>query len=205
MVGSGFQLAALGSKARIGHNRKCDWSEFEDFYNKSYGPLFSFVLKRTLNRPRAEDVVSEAFVRALRDVETLPASQNERMAWLYRVALNLIIDSYRRRQRLIQYDGAANEARREFQQNCDHIEDPVFHDEEAKTLHSCMSRLPGKYQEVLALRFFGEKTPEEISFILKVHIGTVKWRIHWAIKKLGRMMDNQDKCGAPQTRGGGHG
>jgi len=61
--------------------------------------LYRFAIARTRDAALAEDVVSETFLRAVREMDRLPAVPPARLAWLYRTAANLIVDDYRRRRR----------------------------------------------------------------------------------------------------------
>lgn len=68
-------------------------------YADSAERLYRFVLSRTRDAALAEDVVSETFLRAVREAGRLPAVEGARVAWLYRTAANLVVDDYRRRKR----------------------------------------------------------------------------------------------------------
>lgn len=61
--------------------------------------LYRFAYARTRDAALAEDVVSEAFLRAVREAERLPSVAPARVAWLYRTTANLIVDDFRRRRR----------------------------------------------------------------------------------------------------------
>lgn len=61
--------------------------------------LYRFAVARTRDAALAEDVVSETFLRAVREADRLPVVVPARVAWLYRTAANLIVDDFRRRKR----------------------------------------------------------------------------------------------------------
>lgn len=71
----------------------------EALYAECAERLYRFAVARTRDAALAEDVVSETFVRAVREMDRLPAVPPQRVAWLYRTAANLIVDDYRRRRR----------------------------------------------------------------------------------------------------------
>lgn len=56
--------------------------------------------------------------------------------------------------------------------------------ESTDDLHSLLSALPGAQREVLMMRFVDGLSLEEIAKALDIPLGTVKTRIHHAIKKL---------------------
>lgn len=71
----------------------------DSLYAQCAERLYRFVMARTRDAALSEDVVSETFLRAVREQRRLPAAEPARVAWLYRTASNLIVDDYRRRTR----------------------------------------------------------------------------------------------------------
>ncbi|HYY55414.1 MAG TPA: sigma-70 family RNA polymerase sigma factor [Candidatus Dormibacteraeota bacterium] len=71
----------------------------EALYAECAERLYRFAIARTRDAALAEDVVSETFLRAVREERRLPAAPAARIAWLYRTAGNLIVDDFRRRRR----------------------------------------------------------------------------------------------------------
>jgi RNA polymerase sigma-70 factor (ECF subfamily) len=74
-------------------------SVIEALYAECAERLYRFAIARTRDAALAEDVVSETFLRAVREERRLPGAPAARIAWLYRTAGNLIIDDFRRRRR----------------------------------------------------------------------------------------------------------
>ena len=71
-------------------------AEFENFYNAHSRPLWNYA-RRVANSPEvADDVVQESFLRMLS--ANIGAEQNRR-AYLYRIATNLVYDNFRRGKR----------------------------------------------------------------------------------------------------------
>ena len=64
-------------------------------YDSHQRELFSFALHASRDRQTAEDVVHEAFIRLIVEVEAGRTPHNVR-AWLYRVVANLVISGGRR-------------------------------------------------------------------------------------------------------------
>ncbi len=61
--------------------------------------------------------------------------------------------------------------------------------DEAVQLRAMVSSLPQKHREVVSLRFYAEATEEETAAALGISAGTVKSRLHHALKKLRRMKE----------------
>jgi RNA polymerase sigma-70 factor (ECF subfamily) len=105
-------LSELADEELFRRFRRGERAAFETLLRRHRAPLFSFVLRMvgTDDRPRAEDIVQDAFIRVLKN-----ASGWEERAkfstWLFTIARNLCVDSMRReRQRRAEsLDGAADE------------------------------------------------------------------------------------------------
>jgi RNA polymerase sigma-70 factor, ECF subfamily len=74
-----------------------DESAFSAFYATHARQLWAYVYRVTGNGADADDIVQDAFLRLLRSGPN--AGDEERRRYLFRVASNLMVDRWRRRQR----------------------------------------------------------------------------------------------------------
>src|SRR3954452_1118486 len=70
--------------------------DFEELYAEHAQPLFRFLEYRTGDRALSEDLMAEAFERALRARRTFDPRKASRKTWLYTIALNCLRDHARR-------------------------------------------------------------------------------------------------------------
>src|SRR3954453_10056127 len=70
--------------------------DFERLYNAEAAGLFSFLAYRTGDRSLAEDLLADAFERALRGRAKYNRRRGSEKTWLYAIALNLLRDHARR-------------------------------------------------------------------------------------------------------------
>ena len=75
------------------------FGELYDFYIKK---IYDFVYYKTLHKNTAEDIVSEVFLRAWKNINQF--KDGSFSAWLYAIARNAVIDNYRKQQDLIDID-----------------------------------------------------------------------------------------------------
>ena len=69
----------------------------DELYGALYKELIKWCVSMTGSRTLAEDLVQEAFLRALINAELLEMlDQSRRRAWMYRTVKNLYIDKKRR-------------------------------------------------------------------------------------------------------------
>lgn len=74
-----------------------------DAWDAYQSELLRFVQSRLEDRKEARDIVQEVFVKALAQPDGLCSVENRR-AWLFRVARNLLIDHYRLRKDRVPID-----------------------------------------------------------------------------------------------------
>jgi RNA polymerase sigma-70 factor (ECF subfamily) len=126
----------------------------------------------------ASDVVQEAFLRAYRNIHAYHAGRSfER--WLYAIARNAALDSYRRRRRAAafaqHYDDAAVALG---------PEDLAVRDDEATQIHDALGELPDRYRRALELYCVHDLRYREIADALGIPLGTVKTLISRAKRRL---------------------
>jgi len=126
---------------------------------------------------KAQDVVQDSFIKAYINLNGFNVNKKF-SSWIYRIvhneAINLI-NKYKKQVRLsedIDFDSGIN------------IEDEFIKKEINEHTHSCLEKLPSMYAEPLVLYYLEDKKYEEISYILKLPIGTVGIRINRAKKLL---------------------
>src|SRR6188474_539848 len=86
--------AELVRRARAG-----DGIAWEDIVTAFSRRIFNLAYRFTSNVEAAEDLTQEVFIRVYRSLDQYDAKQGDLTNWLMRLARNLIIDDYRRRQR----------------------------------------------------------------------------------------------------------
>jgi RNA polymerase sigma factor (sigma-70 family) len=152
--------------------------EFERLYEAEAAGLFSFLAYRTGDRALAEDLLADAFERALRARRRFDPRRGSQKAWLYSIALNLLRDHARRAAaegRALERTGApvwtAADAR-------------VESIGEREALQRALDTLAPEEREAIALRFGAELTVPEIAKLLGEPLTTVEGRVYRALRKL---------------------
>ena len=156
---------------------------FEALYGRYRRRLYNFILRYVQDEALAEDLFQEAFLRLLRAAPRW-RPRARLSTWLYRVALNLCIDSSRKR-RESDLDPAAAEAlvdRRPGPQ------DRLQASEMAQWLKAEVARLPAEQRAVLLLRVYEGLSEREVAEVVGCPVGTVKSRLHYALRRLRQRM-----------------
>ena len=164
-------------------------TELGALFERYYDTILSYAARRLLSMSDAEDVTAETFNRAFVAFPSLSPSEPARRAWLYRTATNLIHDLHRRRGR--RREVPLDDVRELGRWVADPDPDPEVLTswlEELRVLNWAISGLGDRYENVLVLRFFEGLRTREIARVLGIRTGTVKWRLHVGLKKLGAVL-----------------
>jgi len=135
-----------------------------ELYDASYRRLVGRLTAFTGSRAEAEDVVQEAFVRALAHARTLARTESPE-AWLLTVALNVARSRWRRMRRMA---GFLPELVPD-----DH---PDLSPDRVALL-AALRRLPAAQREAIALHHLADLPVEQVAAALGVPTGTVKARL----------------------------
>lgn len=156
-------------------------------------PLFNFYRRLTGDRVTSEDLVQDVFFRILKYRRSYRPGTPFR-AWIYQIARNARIDYARKHPQSVEFDTEMSPA----------ISDPDAADAEQQTalLHRALMQLPAEKREVLLLSRFQEMKYEDIARTLECEVGTVKVRVHRALRELRDRFEKLSAIkpkGAPQT------
>jgi RNA polymerase sigma-70 factor (ECF subfamily) len=153
------------------------WEEIVSLFSRR---IYNLAYRFTSRADAAEDLTQEVFVRVYRSLEQYDAKQGDLQNWLMRLARNLVIDDYRRRQRAPQdtqaedleghtyhLRAANNSPQRDLEQR-----------ELGEQVQAGIDKLPTDLRTCVILRDIEELSYQEIVDLLKIPEGTVKSRIN---------------------------
>jgi len=138
-------------------------------------------------RTQAEDIVQSSFLRAAEKIHQF----DDRRAfgpWFFRGVINAAIKSAKRQKRQIPLE---NDEENEPFNLADPVplpSDLVETEETRQAVWHALQRLAPKQRAVVILHYYLGLTEEEIEPILKSPIGTVKWRLYAARKRLKKFL-----------------
>ncbi len=158
-----------------------DLDAFGALFERHRGPIFRTAYGLTGDRCAAEEILQDTFARAwarraalLPDITPLP--------WLYRVAFNLCYTRLGRRRLASGPLGDALIAS---------LDDPLPEPSERaerqelrRLVREGVAALPPKHQSVVALYYLDGLSLAETALALDVRLGTVKSRLHYALRAL---------------------
>jgi RNA polymerase sigma-70 factor, ECF subfamily len=153
-------------------------------------PVFRYLLRKTHDTGRAEELTQEAFLRLCRHLQEGRPLENPK-AWLFTVANNLAIDTQRQESNITNLDERTwreiEESRSGSQPNPERI---VLQDERLDRLHVSVLNLTHLQRECLHLRAEGLRY-REIAELMGISISTVADAVRRATVRLARDIDSE--------------
>jgi RNA polymerase sigma-70 factor, ECF subfamily len=163
-------------------------ARFEAIYDEHVTAIHRFVYARVGNRPDAEDLTGQVFMRAVEQLDVdRPAPQIS--AWLYRVAQNAVADYWRAFYRLplVGVEQVAASWEPVMPQPDPHADADA--DRAATAVRRLLKRLPDQYAKVLELRFLHRLSVAETASRLGISHGNAKVLQYRALRKAALLVE----------------
>lgn len=147
----------------------------EELYNTHYKELIGWCRSMTQDLQQAEDLVQEAFLRALTNAELLNhMKEKQRVSWMYRTIKNLYIDKIRHAS---------------FETVMEEIPELVAKSDEFFQIsyEQAILQLPQEEQELFVMQYQGYNS-SELGQIFGIPSGTVRAKLFSARKKLKKIL-----------------
>ena len=173
-----------------------DHEEFAWLVRRWEEPVRRLCTRMTGDPGRGEDLKQETFLRLFRSRKQYEPSAKF-STFLWRIALNLCHDEFRRQERLRQFlapgtaaeDQDPNNGTGEAVSEAPGPDTTTARAEEGELVRDAVLRLPDIYRTVFVLRHYQELKLSEIAEILQVPEGTVSSRMAEALLQLHRALE----------------
>jgi RNA polymerase sigma-70 factor, ECF subfamily len=148
-------------------------------YDEHAAVLWRYALRLTGDASQAEDVVQETLLRAWQHPEVIGDSERSARAWLFTVARNMIIDD-RRSARHRNVGGSLDEEGAPEQSTPDEVNATL----DRLLVADAMAQLSAEHRAVIERSYYRGWTTAQIATDLQIAEGTVKSRLHYAVRAL---------------------
>lgn len=168
---------------------------FEMLLSRYKSRVYSYIYFIVRNKDICEDVFQETFIKAITTIKQGRYIDNGRfLAWINRIAHNLIIDYFRRTQS-------------ENTSSCNHSDFDILSTTQSpeKTIEDCMINeqimrdvarlvdyLPCYQQEVIRMRYYEDLSFKEIAEKTGVSINTALGRMRYAVLNMRRIAEENN-------------
>jgi RNA polymerase sigma-70 factor (ECF subfamily) len=148
----------------------------------NYEMVFKYLIKFTLNKSLAEDLVQETMVRAIEKFELYDPVKAKFSTWLIAIAQNIYLDGMRKRKR-----------EKKYMEDDPQLEDlcslQAEYNEDWHRVLEALSHLSEESRFPLVSKHYYGYSLEEIAKMMMLPLGTVKSRIHNAIQAVRKELD----------------
>ena len=154
--------------------------DYETFYRENYNRVLNYVYKKISHKEDAEDLTSEVFLYCYRHYDDYDPSKGKRSTWLYLITNSRIKNYYRDHVISEDYDEIAET----LQDMGIDLDRGLYLEQLREKLLQAISRLPERQQTIVKMRYFENRSGEEIARQLGITPGNVRVMLSRAIDKL---------------------
>ena len=175
----------------IGNNQA-----FEILLLRYKSKVYTYIYMIVRNRELTEDIFQDTFIKAIATIQQgRYVEAGKFLAWVNRIAHNLIIDHFRREKNentfsadSIDYDIVNNNAKLSEKS----IEDTMSNEQVLADVVHLIDMLPPSQQKVIRMRYFEDLSFKEIAEKTNVSINTALGRMRYALLNMRRIAAEND-------------
>lgn len=159
-----------------------DTEAFGKIYDILVKPIYRYIYCR-VEQQIAEDLTEETFLKAWQKLSQYKQGKYPFSAWVFKIALNLICDYYRKHQANVEMDentpDLKSEASPSYQLNIKLNQ---------LKLRKALKELPENYQQVIVLKYINEEENSVIAKVIGKTEGAVRTLQFRALEKLRHLL-----------------
>lgn len=162
--------------------QKClDWdlNYFWNIYDKYIDKIHNFVYIKTTNKEVTEDIVSDVFLSALKNINSFKIEDwSSVQAWLYKIAYNKVIDFYRTNKDFEDvWDCLEMSCSSDFSQDIDNKD-------KLKEVFKYLETIKKEHRDILVYRIWDDLSYKEISDITWLSVDNCKKIVSRTLKTI---------------------
>jgi RNA polymerase sigma factor (sigma-70 family) len=182
-------------EAQLIEQCKHDPKAFGEVFDCWYAPIFGYIFRRTADYDISKDIAAETFLKAYLNIPKYSWRGIRLSSWLYRIATNELNQYYRKQkykpqslQQLLENPQMEKLLHQQMDDEREMMQTELKAHNDYSRIREKLQDLDIKYQEVIALRYFEQKTNAEISIILDKNEGTIKSLLSRGLEKLKNLL-----------------
>jgi RNA polymerase sigma-70 factor (ECF subfamily) len=193
----------LSEKAQVDYKLvqsavKGDQKSYAELMARYKDSIYFMLLKMVNNRDDADDLTIEAFGKAFKNLHQY-TPDFAFSTWLFKIATNNCIDFIRRKRKFTfsidknMENDSGQEMQFEIKSPLLDPEEKMIKKQKAILMRDVVEKLKPRYKRLVELRYFQERSYEEIADELKLPLGTVKAQLFRAREFLYQILKNQEE------------
>ena len=156
--------------------------------------IFSFIYSKVQDRDVSEDIFQDTFIKVINTLKMGKYNEEGKfLPWVMRIAHNLIIDHFRKGNRMPTFQNTDEFDIFSVLSDTDlSAENKLIKNQIHEDVKKLIEELPVDQKEVLMMRIFKDMSFKEISEQTNVSINTALGRMRYALINLRKMIDNNN-------------
>jgi|WetSurMetagenome_2_1015567.scaffolds.fasta_scaffold191935_2 RNA polymerase sigma-70 factor, ECF subfamily len=146
--------------------------------------IYRYIFNQVGDAMQAEDITEEVFIRAYKAIKSCRGKEQTFIPWLYRIAHNYLIDTYRKQHKEIPVDNieliSDTDPEREVEKRLEYQE-----------IFEAVKSLPEMQKQVILLKYLDDNDNDEIARILGKRQGAVRALQMRALSKLREIFNSR--------------
>lgn len=196
MVASGARRMRDGDREDLELHRRLaagDRGAFDELYRRYSPTAYGIAYRLTGQRLLAQDAVHDAFLALWRAPEAFDAARGAFRSFFLSLVHHRAVDTVRREERMrARHDRAANLEPVVDEDPSERVVDEDFVARRRREVRDALADLSAEQRQVLEMAYFAGMTQVLIAEELGIPLGTVKTRTFAALRKLRRVLEQED-------------
>ena len=169
-------------------------SSFETLLERYRDRVFSYIVFTVKEENLANDIFQDTFIKVIKSLRNGKYNEEGKfLPWVMRIAHNLIIDHFRKSNRLpLSRDTEKYDLMARIESDDLNVEKSLVKGQIHKEVKELIQYLPKEQKQVLIMRIYCEMSFKEISEKSDVSINTALGRMRYALINLRRMIKEKE-------------
>lgn len=162
--------------------------------NRHKHKIFGFIISKIQDRDLAEDVFQDTFIKVINTLKRGKYNEEGKfLPWVMRIAHNLVIDHFRKNNRMPKFDTKSDfDIFSVIQDEERNIESSIIKNQIETDVKSLLKELPEDQRQVLEMRIYNEYSFKEIAYKTDVSINTALGRMRYALINLRKIIEERN-------------
>lgn len=168
-----------------------DEASLEVLINRHNQRISSFIYSKVFDKEITEDIFQDTFIKVIRTLKRGKYNEEGKfLPWVIRIAHNLVIDHYRKSNRMPRYESGPDYSIFAILQDDNlNAEKQLIQEQIQSDIGLMIGELPEEQQLVIQMRMYRDMSFKEIAESTGVSINTALGRMRYALINLRKMIE----------------
>ena len=156
--------------------------------------VYSFIYSKVFDKDVTEDVFQDTFIKVIRTLKLGKYNEEGKfLPWVMRIAHNLVIDHFRRNNRMPKFDNSNDfNIFSVLSDSALNAEKSIIKNQVEEDIRRLIEELPEDQKQVLVMRMYNDMSFKEISENTGVSINTALGRMRYALINLRKVIEKHN-------------